>query len=85
MCAISCLVSGIVEKLSIVICKLGGVWRKQYVWIRSCKDDLHISVLCQIADVLSEAGTPCGINSVCLYGGTSKGPQIAALKSGVVR
>jgi len=37
----------------------------------------------QIADVLSEAGTPCGINSVCLYGGTSKGPQIAALKSGV--
>ncbi|KAL5196681.1 hypothetical protein ABZP36_000193 [Zizania latifolia] len=37
----------------------------------------------QIADVLCEAGAPCGINSVCLYGGTSKGPQIAALKSGV--
>nr|CAB3452653.1 unnamed protein product [Digitaria exilis] len=37
----------------------------------------------QIADVLSEAGAACGINSVCLYGGTSKGPQIAALKSGV--
>ncbi|XP_047071219.1 DEAD-box ATP-dependent RNA helicase 5-like [Lolium rigidum] len=37
----------------------------------------------QIADVLTEAGAPCGINSVCLYGGTSKGPQISALKSGV--
>ncbi|KAK3121982.1 hypothetical protein QOZ80_8BG0663570 [Eleusine coracana subsp. coracana] len=37
----------------------------------------------QIADVLAEAGAPCGINSVCLYGGTSKGPQISALKSGV--
>ncbi|KAL6639107.1 hypothetical protein ACP70R_022837 [Stipagrostis hirtigluma subsp. patula] len=37
----------------------------------------------QIADVLSEAGSPCGIASVCLYGGTSKGPQISALKSGV--
>ncbi|KAL5199043.1 hypothetical protein ABZP36_002555 [Zizania latifolia] len=37
----------------------------------------------QIADVLCEAGAPCGISSVCLYGGTSKGPQISALKSGV--
>uniref|UniRef100_A0A0D9WXV3 RNA helicase n=1 Tax=Leersia perrieri TaxID=77586 RepID=A0A0D9WXV3_9ORYZ len=37
----------------------------------------------QIADVLCEAGAPCGTKSVCLYGGTSKGPQIAALKSGV--
>ncbi|KAK1606819.1 hypothetical protein QYE76_030492 [Lolium multiflorum] len=37
----------------------------------------------QIADVLTEAGAPCGINSVCVYGGTSKGPQISALKSGV--
>ncbi|KAG1354231.1 DEAD-box ATP-dependent RNA helicase 5 [Cocos nucifera] len=37
----------------------------------------------QIADVLCDAGTPCGIKSVCLYGGTSKGPQISALKSGV--
>ncbi|OAY80230.1 DEAD-box ATP-dependent RNA helicase 5, partial [Ananas comosus] len=36
-----------------------------------------------IADVLSDAGSPCGIKSVCLYGGTSKGPQISALKSGV--
>ncbi|KAL6897339.1 hypothetical protein ACP4OV_007035 [Aristida adscensionis] len=37
----------------------------------------------QIADVLAEAGAPCGMSSVCLYGGTSKGPQISALKSGV--
>lgn len=37
----------------------------------------------QISDVLCDAGKPCGIQSVCLYGGTSKGPQISALKSGV--
>ncbi|XP_042458381.1 DEAD-box ATP-dependent RNA helicase 5-like [Zingiber officinale] len=37
----------------------------------------------QISDVLSDAGTPSGTKSVCLYGGTSKGPQIASLKSGV--
>ncbi|XP_008657961.1 DEAD-box ATP-dependent RNA helicase 5 [Zea mays] len=37
----------------------------------------------QISDVLSEAGAPCGIKSVCLYGGTKKEPQISALKSGV--
>ncbi|XXG71198.1 hypothetical protein AAC387_Pa07g0506 [Persea americana] len=37
----------------------------------------------QIADVLCDAGKPCGLKSVCLYGGTSKGPQIASLKSGV--
>ncbi|OVA02832.1 Helicase [Macleaya cordata] len=37
----------------------------------------------QIADVLCEAGKPCGARSVCLYGGTSKGPQISSLKSGV--
>ncbi|KAJ6837929.1 putative DEAD-box ATP-dependent RNA helicase family protein [Iris pallida] len=37
----------------------------------------------QIADVLVDAGAPCGIKSVCLYGGTKKGPQIASLKSGV--
>ncbi|KAK1261503.1 DEAD-box ATP-dependent RNA helicase 5 [Acorus gramineus] len=37
----------------------------------------------QIADVLSDAGVPCGVKSVCLYGGTSKGPQISSLKSGV--
>lgn len=39
----------------------------------------------QISDVLVEAGKPCGVESVCLYGGTSKGPQISSLKSGVVR
>ncbi|GMN40819.1 hypothetical protein TIFTF001_010049 [Ficus carica] len=37
----------------------------------------------QISDVLCDAGKPCGVTSVCLYGGTSKGPQITALKSGV--
>ncbi|XP_010261619.1 PREDICTED: DEAD-box ATP-dependent RNA helicase 5 [Nelumbo nucifera] len=37
----------------------------------------------QIADVLSDAGKTCGVKSVCLYGGTSKGPQISCLKSGV--
>ncbi|XP_078182488.1 DEA(D/H)-box RNA helicase family protein [Carex rostrata] len=37
----------------------------------------------QISDVLSEAGSACGVKSVCLYGGTSKGPQISALRSGV--
>ncbi|KAK6934917.1 Helicase, C-terminal [Dillenia turbinata] len=37
----------------------------------------------QISDVLHDAGKPCGVKSVCLYGGTSKGPQISALKSGV--
>ncbi|XP_028105462.1 DEAD-box ATP-dependent RNA helicase 5 [Camellia sinensis] len=37
----------------------------------------------QISDVLCDAGEPCGLQSVCLYGGTSKGPQISALKSGV--
>ncbi|CDP11719.1 unnamed protein product [Coffea canephora] len=37
----------------------------------------------QIADVLSDAGQPSGVKSVCLYGGTSKAPQISSLKSGV--
>ncbi|KAF5729750.1 DEAD-box ATP-dependent RNA helicase 5 isoform X1 [Tripterygium wilfordii] len=37
----------------------------------------------QISNVLCDAGEPCGVKSVCLYGGTSKQPQIAALKSGV--
>ncbi|KAL4601712.1 hypothetical protein ACB092_10G001200 [Castanea dentata] len=37
----------------------------------------------QISDVLCDAGKSCGVESVCLYGGTSKGPQIASLKSGV--
>ncbi|KAF5939689.1 hypothetical protein HYC85_023948 [Camellia sinensis] len=30
----------------------------------------------QISDVLCNAGKPCGLQSVCLYGGTSKGPQV---------
>ncbi|KAL1204929.1 DEAD-box ATP-dependent RNA helicase 5 [Cardamine amara subsp. amara] len=37
----------------------------------------------QISDVLSEAGEPCGLKSICVYGGTSKRPQITALRSGV--
>ncbi|VFQ70573.1 unnamed protein product [Cuscuta campestris] len=37
----------------------------------------------QISDVIRDAGKPTGIGSVCVYGGTSKGPQISALKSGV--
>ncbi|KAI8022128.1 DEAD-box ATP-dependent RNA helicase 5 [Camellia lanceoleosa] len=37
----------------------------------------------QISDDLCDAGKPCGLQSVCLYGGTSKGPQTFALKSGV--
>ncbi|KFK44954.1 hypothetical protein AALP_AA1G325100 [Arabis alpina] len=37
----------------------------------------------QISDVLSEAGEPCGLKSICVYGGSSKRPQINALRSGV--
>ncbi|CAA2972511.1 DEAD-box ATP-dependent RNA helicase 5 [Olea europaea subsp. europaea] len=37
----------------------------------------------QISDVLCDAGRPSRVQSVCIYGGTSKGPQISALKSGV--
>lgn len=37
----------------------------------------------QIYDVLNDAGKPCGVRSVCVYGGTSKQPQIKALQSGV--
>lgn len=37
----------------------------------------------QISDVLRDAASPCGITSVCVYGGTSKGPQISALRAGV--
>ncbi|XP_057448703.1 DEAD-box ATP-dependent RNA helicase 5 [Lotus japonicus] len=37
----------------------------------------------QISDVMCDAGRTCGVDSICLYGGTSKGPQISALKSGV--
>ncbi|KAJ8754288.1 hypothetical protein K2173_002739 [Erythroxylum novogranatense] len=37
----------------------------------------------QIWDVLRDAGQPCDVKSICLYGGTAKGPQISSLKSGV--
>ncbi|KAK7252531.1 hypothetical protein RIF29_36538 [Crotalaria pallida] len=37
----------------------------------------------QISDVMCDAGRSCGVESVCLYGGTSKGPQISSLKSGI--
>jgi len=42
-------------------------------------------LLWQISVVLRDAGEPCGVRSVCIYGGTSKGPQIKSLKAGVVR
>ncbi|XWS49323.1 hypothetical protein CRYUN_Cryun13aG0153900 [Craigia yunnanensis] len=37
----------------------------------------------QIFNVLCSAGKSCDVNSVCLYGGTAKGPQISSLKFGV--
>ncbi|GAB2211097.1 hypothetical protein Droror1_Dr00016388 [Drosera rotundifolia] len=37
----------------------------------------------QISDVLTDAGKPCGVKVLCLYEGTSKGPQISTLKVGV--
>ncbi|CAN1857439.1 DEAD-box ATP-dependent RNA helicase 5 [Linum perenne] len=37
----------------------------------------------QIFVVLRDAGEPTGIRSLCVYGGTPKGPQISSLKSGV--
>ncbi|GAB2301412.1 Opsin Rh5 [Dionaea muscipula] len=37
----------------------------------------------QIADVLNDAAKPCGVKVACFYGGTSKGPQISALKAGI--
>ncbi|XP_024538089.1 DEAD-box ATP-dependent RNA helicase 5 [Selaginella moellendorffii] len=36
----------------------------------------------QIAAVLEEAGASCGVKVVCLYGGSSKGPQYSSLRSG---
>ncbi|MEW5317876.1 MAG: hypothetical protein WDW38_009140 [Sanguina aurantia] len=38
---------------------------------------------CQIADVLTEAGSQCGIKCVCVYGGVPKYEQIKALRAGV--
>lgn len=37
----------------------------------------------QINEVLQEAGSKCGINTVCIYGGVPKPPQVAACKKGV--
>ncbi|EOY25259.1 DEA(D/H)-box RNA helicase family protein isoform 1 [Theobroma cacao] len=37
----------------------------------------------QIFNVMCNAGQSCDVKSVCLYGGTSKGPQISSLNSGV--
>jgi hypothetical protein len=37
----------------------------------------------QIAAVLEDAGSKCGIGSVCVYGGVPKHPQVSALRSGV--
>ncbi|XP_017412956.1 DEAD-box ATP-dependent RNA helicase 5-like [Vigna angularis] len=36
----------------------------------------------QILDVICDASSSCGVESICLYGGTAKGPQISSLKSG---
>lgn len=56
------------------------------------KGNVYLVLLCvfvlliwQISDVLSEAGEPCGLKSICVYGGSSKRPQINAIRSGVVR
>jgi ATP-dependent RNA helicase DDX5/DBP2 len=38
---------------------------------------------CQILDESQKFGRPCGIRSVCCYGGSPKYPQIAALERGV--
>jgi ATP-dependent RNA helicase DBP3 len=37
----------------------------------------------QIAAVLEDAGSKCGISSCCVYGGVPKGPQMQALRQGV--
>jgi hypothetical protein len=47
------------ENLFKVICKLDC--EKQFGWMQAYKNNLHIFVLCQFADVLSEAGAPCGL------------------------
>ncbi|KAF7137519.1 hypothetical protein RHSIM_Rhsim07G0134700 [Rhododendron simsii] len=55
------------------------------LWNQSAATVLFSSFILsgRISDVLCAAGKPCGLQSVCVYGGTSKGPQISALKSGV--
>lgn len=37
----------------------------------------------QINEVLEDAGSRCGVNTVCVYGGVPKPPQLQALKAGV--
>lgn len=37
----------------------------------------------QIAAVLDDAGSKCGISSCCVYGGVPKHPQVSALRAGV--
>jgi len=37
----------------------------------------------QIAAVLDDAGSKCGISSCCVYGGVPKQPQVSALRAGV--
>jgi ATP-dependent RNA helicase DBP3 len=37
----------------------------------------------QIAAVLEEAGSQCGVTCCCVYGGVPKGPQVSALRAGV--
>lgn len=37
----------------------------------------------QIASVLEDAGSKCGVSCTCVYGGVPKGPQVAALRAGV--
>lgn len=53
--------------------------------MEECLSFVFVLVIWQISDVLSEAGEPCGLKSICVYGGASKRPQINALRSGVVR
>lgn len=37
----------------------------------------------QIAAVLEEAGSQCGVSCCCVYGGVPKGPQVSSLRAGV--
>ncbi|GFR43801.1 hypothetical protein Agub_g4925 [Astrephomene gubernaculifera] len=37
----------------------------------------------QINEVLEEAGSKCGVHTVCVYGGVPKPPQISAIRGGV--
>eukprot|EP00878_Enallax_costatus_P036328 GHUV01040786.1.p1 GENE.GHUV01040786.1~~GHUV01040786.1.p1 ORF type:complete len:407 (-),score=149.08 GHUV01040786.1:180-1376(-) len=37
----------------------------------------------QIAAVLEDAGSQCGVSCCCVYGGVPKGPQVSALRAGV--